>query len=343
MKSLLLFQQFNRFIPQLTRDKLSKLATITDNINIILSILDQFFHETDDPALLQELHNKSSPLIEEYVSMLYTNPITLSQAISYLRYTAIPADLSASNDGRSSSSSTTTGVVHLFPIFDGEGPKGVKAAADKAIEVLGKVPAMEGFKAAGEELIIRMMKETAFYVLFRTQYEDRDRDLSQLAGAILGDTLGDPEGHRGIVGFIKANEEKLPFMKEQRFVTLMKLCEFFDYCKGRRLEGLEKGLEKLAETRFFPWRGVTVSEAEKAVMGSGFPQEAQRNMHAILVEAMSAVYNLWKGSSDKKQFYETRAAEFVKFAGLFRLILPKETMEFMNKCNDEINKLNYYH
>lgn len=330
MKSLLLFQQFSRFILQLTRDKLSKLSTIVDNINITLSILDQFFHETDDPALLQEIHSKSSPLIEEYVSMLYTNPITLSQAISYLRYTATPAD----------ASSTTAGPVHLFPIFDGEGPAGVNAAADKAIEVLGEGPAMEGFRAAGEELIIRMMKETAFYVLFRTEYEDRDRDLSQLAGAILGDTLADPERHRDVVRFIRANEGRLPFAREQRFATLIKLCEFFDCCKGRRLE---EGLERLAETRFFPWRGVTVSAAEKAVMGPRFPQEAQRNMPAILVEAMSAVYNLWKGSPDKKQFYETRAADFVKFAGLFRLILPKETMEFMNKCNDEINKLNYYH
>lgn len=325
LKSYLLFQRFNRLINYLShKDTTANLGLFSDTLHIFLAISDQFHYVSETLGRQQVINKQTITLIDDYVTKVYPEMLTLEQAISYLRHTAdLPGE-----------------VAHLFPVFRDKDATGVNEAADCAIEVLGEEAAKQSFRRAAEELVIRGMRETALYVLFRADYVDREEDLRQLLGAVLGDTLADPEGHRKVVAFVKENAKKLRFIKKKEFETLLKLCAFFDLCEMGRWGDALKTLDKL---RLFPVGSVTVSGAERAVIGAEFPQEAQRNLPAILRMAMVATYNLWKNADGgEKQKYCNQAADLAKFAGLLRLTLPKETLEYLNKRNDEMNKLNYY-
>lgn len=334
LKSHLLFQRFSRLIEYLRPKDTTNLSTFTETVHIALSIHDQFTHslttiDTDDRSssnsssnnFHQVIHQQATMFIESYVSKVYPELLTLEQAVSYLRLTGAAGP----NE-----------PAHLFHIFEGEGVEGVSAAAECAVDILSEPVAKMCFRAAAEELVIKGMKETALYVLFKAD-ENASGDIKQLLCAVLGDTLADSEGHKEVVGFAKDNAKVLGLGKDKRVGTLLELCRFFDLYEINKWEDALGVLENL---EFFPLGKTTVDEAEKAVIGSGFPQEAQRNLPVILKTAMSAIYNAWENLQKEKHKYCKQAKDLTKFAELFRLVLPSETLDSLDKYNRKINQIN---
>ena len=345
LKSYLLFQRFGRFADHLFTRSKGNLSAFGDTVHFSLAIWLQCCRGTggiSEYLRNQNYINEQTPkLVEQYVAQAYPGAINLEWALAYLSYTA-----------------GSSGPAHLCPIFEEEqGHEGVARAVAEAKSSLPENATRGSFRLAAEELVARGRKETAFYVLLsagvgvvnnnnnnnnNSNGEGSDADLAQLLGAVLGDTLTDPAAHRAITAFVESNRRSIKVLGDskepaaKRLNTLLELCSFFDCCERKEWD---RAVAALTALGFFPLGDTPVSAAVKAVMGPEFPQEAQRSLPKIIEAIMMALHSLWTGTDDRqlKKRYCEQADKLVKFAGVIRSGIPKETLAVLAKHQQEMH------